>query len=298
MANTYKAFKVANAALNASGQANPHFKTFDRASNAILLPAYVQEAGVLDIQLSDAQPLQLLSSKKSREKNMKAELHALYLRIDPDYDAFWQRYVRDLGKDPEKLTVLQAGQLIARWKPWSYGQEGLTEKQELYAWGPHSEVRAFDRASINGTVFTVAHQQRKSKYKQDVVMMVTEARGIEVGSVLAFLEHAPAGSLHRSASAASLPECAQIAQVEWFGGTAQSAAASSAALASSSAPAATVVSNKSKSDAQNGNLYFASDLVPANIAVVPRILASGLLSTTQWQVMQARWRRVDNIRSY
>lgn len=298
MANTYKAFKVANAALNASGAANSNFTTFDRDSNAILLPAYIQEAGVLDMQLIDAQPMQLLSSKKSTEKNMQAELHALHLRVDAQYRVLLQQYVRDLGKNPAALTVAQAGRLLPLWKPWSDKQVGLTDKQRRYAWGPHSEVRAFDRAMINGNSFIVAHQQQKSKYKNDIVMMESRARGVEVGRVLAFIEHAPAGIIPYAASAASLQEYVQIAQVEWFGRVAQPSTASGPAASSLSAPAATVVSRISKSDAQNGNLWLVSDLVPANIALVPRILASGALSSTHWQVMQARWKRVDSIKDY
>ena len=112
MVNTYKAFKVASAALSASGRADTQFTTFDRDSNAVLLPAYIQEAGVLDIQLSDAQPMQLLSSKKSVEENMQAELHALHLRVEPEYAALWQQYVLSLQKNPAALTVAQAGRLL------------------------------------------------------------------------------------------------------------------------------------------------------------------------------------------
>ena len=53
---------------------------------------------MLDIQLSDAQPMQLLSSKKSVEENMQAELHALHLRVEPEYAALWQQYVLSLQK--------------------------------------------------------------------------------------------------------------------------------------------------------------------------------------------------------
>lgn len=70
MANTYKAFKVAKAALNASGTANAYDTTFDRDSNATLLPANIHKAGLLDIHLSTAQPMQLFSVKGvSREEH-------------------------------------------------------------------------------------------------------------------------------------------------------------------------------------------------------------------------------------
>jgi hypothetical protein len=297
IANTYKAFKVASAALIASGKPSHHFRTFDRESNAILLPAYIQDAGVLDIHFSDAQPMQLLSSKQVAKKNMTAELHALHLRVDREYAELWDQCLRDLGKNSAMLTVAQAGELLPQWKSWSDKQEGLTEKQRRYAWGPHSEVRAFDRATINGSSLIVAHQQEKSKYKNDIVIMETAAKGIEVGRVLAFLEHAPAGAIPYAASAASLDEYLQIAQVEWYGRVPQPSSARGQ-VPSQRACANTVVSIKPKSDAHNGNLWLASDLVPANVALVPRILASGLLSTTHWQVMRARCKRVDSIKIY
>ena len=50
-ANTSKAFKIAKAALNASGAADAYDTTFDRDSNATLLPAYIRKAGLLDIHL-------------------------------------------------------------------------------------------------------------------------------------------------------------------------------------------------------------------------------------------------------
>ena len=129
-----------------------------------------------------------------------------------------------------------------------------------YAWGPHREVRAFDRAMINGSSFIVAHQQEKSKYKNDIVAMETQARGMEVGRVLAFIEHAPAGAIPYAASAASLQEYAQIAQVEWYGRVAQPSSAGAQAASSQSTPPAALVSTTSRSDAQNGNLWLISDL--------------------------------------
>ena len=45
--------------------------TFDRDSNAVLLPAYIQEAGVPDMQLSNAN-----AAAQPKENNMQAELHA------------------------------------------------------------------------------------------------------------------------------------------------------------------------------------------------------------------------------
>ena len=91
--------------------------------------------------------------------------------------------------------------------------------------------------------------------------METSAQGIEVGSVLAFVEHAPADAIPYLASAASLEEYAQVVQVEWFGCVAQPLSTSSAPLSSSSSSAATVVSTNSKSHALNCNLWFAFDSV-------------------------------------
>ena len=69
VANYYRVFKVANTALNASVAADAYFITFDRDSNAVLLPAYVQKAGVPDTQLFDAQQMQLSANMSNRKEH-------------------------------------------------------------------------------------------------------------------------------------------------------------------------------------------------------------------------------------
>ncbi len=71
---------------------------------------------MLDIHFSDAQPMQLLSSKQVAKKNMTAELHTLHLRVDREYAELWDQCLRDLGKNSGMLTVAQAGELLPQWK--------------------------------------------------------------------------------------------------------------------------------------------------------------------------------------
>ena len=76
--------------------------------------------------------------------------------------------------------------------------------------------------------FIAAHQQGKSKYKNDIVTMETKGRGVELGKVFAFLEHVPARAIHYAASAASLGEYVRIAWLEWYGSMAQPSASATA----------------------------------------------------------------------
>ena len=70
MANNYRAFRLANVAINASGAADAYFTALDRDSNTVLLPAYIQEAGVLDTQLS-AKQMQLLSREVQKRRTCR-----------------------------------------------------------------------------------------------------------------------------------------------------------------------------------------------------------------------------------
>ncbi len=49
-----------------------------------------------------------------------------------------------------------------------------------------------------------------------------------------------------------------------------------------------VCSKKIRSDNRNGNVYRITDLVTTNVALLPRVLCDGSLSTQDWQVLESR----------
>lgn len=275
MVNSYKVYKTAHAALVQNGEKNAHWMAFDRQTDEVLLPAYVREQGQVAYELSDPQPLLYLGMEKALRLRLKEELHALHLRINLEYKELWIDYVTSLGIDAPSLKVMQAGKLIGGWKGWGDRQE-LSSKQKLLTWGPHMEVRLYDRASIDSSHFVVTDHQN-GVYKNDIVMMRTTGRADEFGRVVAFIEHPPAGNhfayIAEDSDAGSFE---RAALVEWF---ASIPTADGAPLA---------VNTATRSDVDNGNIWRISDLEPINIALVPRVLARGVLSHRAWQVMFSR----------
>ena len=72
------------------------------------------------------------------------------------------------------------------------------------------------------------------------------------------------------------PDLLQLAWVQWFG---KSAAASSLGV---------VCSKTVRSDNINGNVYRIIDLMTTNVALVPRLLYDGSLSTQDLQPLESR----------
>lgn len=275
MVNSYKVFKTAHAALVQNGEKNAHWMAFDRQTDEVLLPAYVREQEQVAYELSDPQQVLYLGMPKAKQLRLEEELHALHLRISTKYKELWVDYVTSLGKDASSLKVTQAGKLIGGWKGWG-DKQGLSQEDRLFTWGPHPEVRLYDRADIDSSHFVVTDHQN-GVYKNDIVMMRTTGRADEFGCVVAFIEHPPAG--HHFAHTAEDLDAGRFeraALVEWF---ASMPTANGAPLA---------VSTGVRSDVDNGNIWRISELEPINIALVPRIMARGVISQRAWQVMFSR----------
>jgi hypothetical protein len=275
MVNSYKVFKTAHAALVQNGEKNAHWMSFDRESDEVLLPAYIRDSGRMSYELSDPRPLLFLNELKAQRLHLREELHALHLRINADYNQVWTDYVSSLGQDAANLKVMQAGKLLAGWKVWG-NEQSVSGEHRMFTWGPHAEVRLYDRASINGSRFVVTDHQN-GVYKNDIVMMRTTGRAAEFGKVVAFIEHAPAGfSFARTAEDLNPDDFERAALVQWF---ASAAGVSGGPLA---------VSTDVRSDVDNGNVWRISDLEPVNVALVPRVMIRGGTSEREWQVMFSR----------
>jgi hypothetical protein len=86
----------------------------------------------------------------------------------------------------------------------------------------------------------------------------------------------PAAGTRIAADVEGSADLLELAWVQWYG---QSSAAASNGI---------VCSKKIRSDNRNGNVYRITDLVTTNVAVVPRLLCDGSLSTQDWQVLESR----------
>ena len=273
MINTFKAFKVACKVGGIS-----EVRCFDRPTDEVLMPAYVHAhvtGGEVHVELSDALPKRWLYMKSAKEQQAKAELHMCHLRTHQRYSELWHEYVTDVGQDPTTVQLKDMEKLLDGWLAWGHGQQrrlGAADK-ELCS-GPHPCYYPFDRATVNGHKL-VSSRLQKGKYRNDVVMMESAGKGTEVGLIKAFLR-APAPGTALTEDIEGSPDLLELAWVQWFG---RSNAAN---------PRGVVCSKEIRSDNMNGNVYRVTDLVPGNIALVPRLLRTSGLSTNNWQALVSR----------
>ena len=272
MVNTYKAFKAACKIRGCSD-----VRTFDRPTDEVLLPAYIHAhltEGEVHAELSDALPYKWLHQKGAIREKAKAEFHMFHLRTNPRYSELWDEYIaKDVRRKPWDLKLKDMEKLLPGWLRWGQ-QAGLCDEDMALCRGPHPRYFPHDRATINGQQFVVSRLQR-SKYRNDVVMIATSARAVEVGQVKYFLKIPGAGT-SITADVEESADLEQVAWVEWFG------------RSNSSDPARMVCSRQVRSDNDNGNVYRITDLRPVNVALVPRLLQSGELSKNEWQVLVSR----------
>ena len=274
MINTYKAFK---SACKVKGSSD--IKTFDRPTDEVLIPAYVHAhltGGEVHADLSDGHPPMRLEQKKAKQEHAKAEFHMFHLRTHDRYRELWIDYVtHGLGKDHKNLQLKDMAELLAGWQAWGLTAD-LTPEDMALCGGPHHQYFPYDRATINGQHFVVSRLQNTT-YRNDIVMMETAGKGIEVGQIKNFLKLPVAGTALAAKLDVELMH--QVAWVDWFGRSASGAASSSCGMVSA---------RKVQSDKSNGNVFSITDLKPFNVAVAPRLLQDGSLSTQDWQVLVSR----------
>jgi hypothetical protein len=273
MMNTFKAFKTA---CKVSGTSE--VKTFDRPTDEVLMPAYVHAhttRGEVHVEFSDALPARWLHHKKAKAEKARAEFHMCHLRTHQHYKELWEEYVTAANRNPANLKLKDMDKLLDGWLAWGRRMQ-LDAGDIALCRGPHPRFNQYDRATINGQMF-VSNRLQKSKYCNDVVMLKTAGKGVEVGQVKAFISIPAAGTPITADVEGSLEvDLLQLAWVQWFG---RSGTAKSSGI---------VCSKDIRSDNDNGNLYRVTDLLPINVALVPRLLQDGSLSTKEWQVLMSR----------
>ena len=183
MANAFKAFKVADSLLSrwdeddagrAEAQRCSYFQTFDRQTNSLLLPAYLEEPGYRSVKLRDEKKRECIFSSAHRKVHMQLELHAYYLQFADGYKEAWTAYLAAQGVSAASLEgsrVATRRHLMA-WPRWAV-EQGLEGQQKDFAYGPHLYVYPHDRAEINGISFASERMARGTKAKNDIVMIVT-----------------------------------------------------------------------------------------------------------------------------
>ena len=271
MMNTFKAFKTALKVCGAS-----QIRTFDRPTGEVLMPAYVHAhitGGEVHAEFSDPLPARWLHQPKAKQESARAEFHMLHLRTHEHYKQLWDMYIHSVDRNPDNIKLKQMDGLLDGWLAWGLRMQ-LDASDMALCRGPHPRFFPYDRATINGQKF-VSNRLQKSTYRNDVVMLKSAGMGTEVGLVKAFIT-TPAAGTAITADVEGSPDLLELAWVQWFG-------------KSNAAPSAGVVCSKNiKSDNINGNVYRITDLVTTNVALVPRRLRNGSLSTSDWQVLESR----------
>ncbi len=97
-----------------------------------------------------------------------------------------------LGRNPNTVTLKQMDKLLNDWPAWGVKMEVGPNALALCQ-GPHPRFFPYDRATINGQRF-VSSRLQKSKYRNDVVMIKSAEKGVEVGLVKAFIATPAAGT--------------------------------------------------------------------------------------------------------
>ena len=221
MVNTYKAFKTA---CKVRGSAD--IKTFDRPTDEVLIPAHIHAhmtAGEVHADLSDGHPPKKVTGKLALKERANAEIHMFHLRTHERYRALWIDYItHHHGKDHRKLQLKDMEELLDGWPSWGM-RASLSSADMGLCRGPHPLFFPFDRATIDGQRFVVSRMQNTT-YRNNIVMMKTAGKGVEVGQVKHFLKLPEVGTpITAKLDSELLPH--QVAWVNWFG---RSSAASTA----------------------------------------------------------------------
>ena len=149
--------------------------------------------GQVHADLSDGQPAVWLHQKQAEEEHARAEFHMFHLRTDDRYEKVWIQYISsEVGRDHTKLQLKDMDKLLDGWQAWGL-TANLSPEEMLLCRGPHPKYFPHDRATINGQQFVVSRLQN-GKYRNDVVMMETKGKGMEVGLVQSFVKLPVAGT--------------------------------------------------------------------------------------------------------
>lgn len=288
IANQFKAFKVAITSLSrfAACGANvfgddllEYCRTFERDTNSILLPDYLEEAGMRRVHLYDQKPDQRVipTSHVAEKYWLQLQLHKYYLNFYEEYKGLWARYLADerASVDAVSKSAVSMRALLEGWPAWSL-RTACSEDEQKLARGPYGWVRPFDRAKINGISFTVSRLQRSTVAKNDIVAIVTPDHGVQVGKVTAFLQHVPVGV----SPPIPTEEMEKLAQVEWF-----AAAPEGQAFSTDKELPGPCVAMRTADD-PTGNLWQCEGLLPINIGLSPKVNRDGSVSKTVYQVLQ------------
>ena len=276
IANQFKAFKVAITSLSRFAARGDdlleYCRTFERDTNSMLLPDYLEESGMRRVHLYDQKPDQRVipTSHVANKFWLHLQLHKYYLNFYEHYSGLWARYLEDEGKSSDAVSksAVSMKTLLDGWPAWSL-KTACSEEEQKLARGRYGWIKPFHRAKINGIPFTVSRLQRSTVAKDDIVAIVTPDHGVQVGKVTAFLQHVPVGI----SPPILAEEMEKLARVEWFAAVPEGQAFST----DQELPGPCVAMRTA--DDPTGNLWQCEALLPINIGLSPKVNRDGSASS-------------------
>ena len=169
--------------------------SFDRATNDMLMPGYLDEEQCTGVTLTNGHPWKRIIplpnvQVKNELKGVLVELHMFYLRYPSkckqcdcdveecayaDYRQLWEQYVRSMGTSFRgRLTRAQISTLLPGWRMWA-ARQGLVGKQLQICDGPVSlrnpMVQMFDRAQPGFVQLAGSNQEGHAKAKNSIFVI-------------------------------------------------------------------------------------------------------------------------------
>ena len=268
--------------------------SFDRATNALLLPGYLKSSSATAVRLWDDAGIHSVKPYPGYQVGAKflgawQELHNLYQRWPElckpcgcegeecscrTYRQLWVQYLGDMGVPAAQLHLLskdRTGELLLGWRDWAEAQ-GATEHEQMLCFGPDSEVRMFDRATFGPVQLVDSRLEQHVRAKNSIVVFEKpDGRGYEVGRVRRFFRHLSPGYIREDGVGD-----VNIADVDWYANAVKSRPAN-AVLDSAGMDKLTglPVVKRSHIDDKMGNYWQCDQLVQSKFGLAPHPVRMG-----------------------
>lgn len=196
-----------------------HLHTFDRDTNELILPSFLQAHQGADIEMRDSQGGHRFGHSQRPDPNAwQAELHLFYLQFPelcqvceccPKYEELWSSFVQ--AEVSGNVTKQRLPSLLHDWFRWGSQQPQFCQHAQALCSGPRLSVEVYDRAVIQGVEFSSMQTEGK-KRSHDSVVLMKDSGVYWAGRVRYFLSHTPPGMTHVHGDS-----MADIAHVSWYG---------------------------------------------------------------------------------
>ena len=212
--------------------------SFDRATNEMLLPGYIQEGHSEEVVLFDGEqqwrPIVPTPSRPIRKdmQSVWVELHQFFLRNPelccnclceddencgcPTYADLWQQYMQSIRPRPHPLTMQRIGSLLVGWPAWADAHGCSTHQIQLcHGPGPwyRPVVQRFDRARLGPVKVACSKQEANTKAKNSIVMIQLDGK-YHVGRVRRFFDCIPPGGVFNEENPTNT---VSVVDVDWYG---------------------------------------------------------------------------------